>query len=53
MGNIIHITSRDIFGLDGKILAIADKNVPVKKNSWVRPKPLFRGKGLYGFIRAR
>jgi hypothetical protein len=51
MGNIIHITSREIFGLDRHVLAMAEQKGPVKKITWVRPKTTHRGKGLSGFIR--
>ena len=51
MGNIIHITSHEIFGLDRHVLAMADQKAPIKKITWVRPKTTHRGKGLYGFIR--
>jgi hypothetical protein len=46
MGNIINITSKEIFGLDVK------KDKPLSKKTFIRPKPVtIRGKGLYAFIR--
>ena len=45
MGNIINITSKEIFGLDVK------KEKPTKK-TFIRPNTItLRGKGLYAFIR--
>jgi hypothetical protein len=48
MGNIIKITSRDIFGLD-KILHKPEK----KEKKMIIPKKsvILRGKGLYAFVK--
>jgi hypothetical protein len=46
MGNIINITSKEIFGLDIK------NDKPSSKKTFIRPKTIIlRGKGLYAFIR--
>jgi hypothetical protein len=47
MGNIINTTSREVFGLAKITKATTEVK---KKNRWVKPKTIYHGKGLFGFI---
>jgi hypothetical protein len=48
MGNVIQFTSREIFGLNA---TLGKENKEKERKKFVPNKSLFRGKGLYNFVR--